>query len=412
MNTIDILSIHDIIVNDYSIDDTLSSSPEKTSIQSLKEEKWKKLYKEISDNTSLEVLSDVKAQFSQDTEKMFQNFNFYLIEVVPIIDEFIKCRKNIQKISFFRSQNDCINSDKQKIQEVVDKYIKIVKYYFPKQYDKHWTLENDKILKRKKIKLNLIKQCQNCLLESENFVIADNHTVCSGCGNVISMTSDNLISFRDIERINIGSKYTYDRKTHFKECIKRFQGKQNVNIPPKLFDDVIQQLIDYCLISKDYTNMEKTECFKNVKREHIQIILKDLGYSKFYEDIVYIYHKITGHKIPDITHLENNLLNDFDALLETYDNTDFSIVEAGSKEDQNDFKNNISSLLISSKKGKNDRKNFINNQYVLYQLLRKYKYTCKKEDFQFLKTNDRKYYHDVVCQVLFEKLGWNFNPVF
>lgn len=412
MNTIDILSIHDIIVNDYSIDDTLSSSPGKTSIQSLKEEKWKKLYKEISDNTSLEVLSDVKAQFSQDTEKMFQNFNFYLIEVVPIIDEFINCRKNIQKISFFRSQNDSINSDKQKIQEVVDKYIKIVQYYFPKQYDKHWTLENDKILKRKKIKLNLIKQCQNCLLESEYFVIADNHTVCSGCGNVISMTSDNLISFRDIERINIGSKYTYDRKTHFKECIKRFQGKQNVNIPPKLFDDVIQQLIDYCLISKDYADMEKTECFKNVKREHIQIILKDLGYSKFYEDIVYIYHKITGHKIPDITHLENNLLNDFDALLETYDNTDFSIVEAGSKEDQNDFKNNISSLLISSKKGKNDRKNFINNQYVLYQLLRKYKYTCKKEDFQFLKTNDRKYYHDVVCQVLFEKLGWNFNPVF
>jgi hypothetical protein len=412
MNTIDILSIHDIIVNDYSIDDTLSSSPEKTSIQSLKEEKWKKLYKEISDNTSLEVLSDVKAQFSQDTEKMFQNFNFYLIEVVPIIDEFVKCRKNIQKISFFRSQNDSINSDKQKIQEVVDKYIKIVKYYFPKQYDKHWTLENDKILKRKKIKLNSIKQCQNCLLESENFVIADNHTVCSGCGNVISMTSDNLISFRDIERINIGSKYTYDRKTHFKECIKRFQGKQNVNIPPKLFDDVIQQLIDYCLISKDYADMEKTECFKNVKREHIQIILKDLGYSKFYEDIVYIYHKITGHKIPDITHLENNLLNDFDALLETYDNTDFSIVDAGSKEDHNELKNNISSLLISSKKGKNDRKNFINNQYVLYQLLRKYKYTCKKEDFQFLKTNDRKYYHDVVCQVLFEKLGWNFNPVF
>ena len=76
-------------------------------------------------------------------------------------------------------------------------------------------------------------------------------------------------------------------------------------------------------------------------------------------------------------------MNDFDALLEMYDKT-----------------------------FKNDRKNFINNQYVLYQLLRKYKYNCKKEDFQFLKTNDRKYYHDVVCQQLFEKLGWNFSAVF
>ena len=76
----------------------------------------------------------------------------------------------------------------------------------------------------------------------------------------------------------------------------------------------------------------------------------------------YIYHKITDHEIPDITHLENNLMSDFDSLLEMYDST---------------FKTN--------------RKNFINNQYVLYQLLRKYKYNCRKEDFQFLKTNDRKY---------------------
>jgi hypothetical protein len=412
MNTIDILSIHDIIISDHNTEECLSTSPDKSFSGITQNEKWKNLYNEISDNTSHDVLSDVKAQFSTDHKKLYQNFNFYLIEVVQILDEFVTCRKNIQKISFFRSQNDSINNDKHKIQEVVDKYIKIVKYYFPKQYDKHWTMENDKILKRKKIKLNSIKQCQNCFMESDNFVIADNHTVCSGCGNVISMTSDNLISFRDIERINIGSKYTYDRKTHFKECIKRFQGKQNVNIPPKLFEDVVKQLIDYYLIPENYTDYEKNKCFEKVRREHIQIILKDLGYSKYYEDIVYIYHKITGHEIPDITHLENNLMNDFDSLLETYDNTDFSSVSDKDDNNISDTKNNVSSLLISSKKGKNDRKNFINNQYVLYQLLRKYKYNCRKEDFQFLKTNDRKYYHDVICQILFEKLGWNFSPVF
>ena len=92
---------------------------------------------------------------------------------------------------------------------------------------------------------------------------------------------------------------------------------------------------------------------------------------------------MTEQDIPDISHLENNLLLDFDLLVDMYD-----------------------------KMFKNDRKNFINNQYVLYQLLRKYKYQCRKEDFNFLKTNDRKLYHDSVCQKLFEKLGWNFQPVF
>jgi len=279
--------------------------------------------------------------------------------------------------------NNSNNQHKKKIQEIIDRYIHIVDYYFSGKYNHYWTLENDKYQKRKKININSIKECPTCNGDQEQFVIADNHIVCSYCGTVISTTNDNLISFRDIERINIGSKYTYDRKTHFRECIKRFQGKQNVNIPPKLFDDIIQQIISYELIPKNYEQFEKKEIFKDVKREHIQMILKDLGYSKYYEDIVYIYHKITGHEIPDITHLENNLINDFDLLLECYDST-----------------------------FKTDRKNFINNQYVLYQLLRKYKYNCKKEDFQFLKTNDRKYYHDVVCQQLFEKLGWNFSAVF
>ena len=115
---------------------------------------------------------------------------------------------------------------------------------------------------------------------------------------------------------------------------------------------------------------------------NVQLFLKELGYSKYYDDIVYIYHKITGNPIPDITSLENNLYNDFDILVETYDSM-FS-----------------------------DRKNFINNQYVLFQLLRKYNYKSNKEDFNFLKTNDRKYYHDYVCQKLFEKLNWNFQAIF
>lgn len=378
MNTIDILSIHEIICREHT-KDSMSSLTEMCS-----DESWEQLYQQISqNNTSEDVLTDVKAKFKQDEKKKFDNFNFYLIAVVPVLDEFHESKSAIQKVSFFRNLNDTIFENKKKMESIINRYIQIVESYFPNFYSHYWTMETEKMHKRKKIKINCIKDCPTCNISSDEFVLADNHLVCSSCGTVISITNDNLISFRDIERINIGSKYTYDRKTHFRECIKRFQGKQNVNIPPKVFEDIIQQLISYDLIPSDYEQLDKRETFANVKREHIQMILKDLSYSKYYEDIVYIFHRITGHEIPDITSLENNLMNDFDSLLEMYDKT-----------------------------FKNDRKNFINNQYVLYQLLRKYKYNCKKEDFQFLKTNDRKYYHDVVCQQLFEKLGWNFSAVF
>ena len=59
-----------------------------------------------------------------------------------------------------------------------------------------------------------------------------------------------------------------------------------------------------------------------------------------------------------------------------------------------------------------DRKNFINTQYVLFQLLRRHKYMCKKQDFNILKTIDRKSFHDDICKELFEELGWNFTAIF
>jgi hypothetical protein len=45
-------------------------------------------------------------------------------------------------------------------------------------------------------------------------------------------------------------------------------------------------------------------------------------------------------------------------------------------------------------------------------LLRRHKYPCQKEDFNILKTIDRKYYHDEICSELFHDLGWNFQPLF
>ena len=55
-----------------------------------------------------------------------------------------------------------------------------------------------------------------------------------------------------------------------------------------------------------------------------------------------------------------------------------------------------------------DRKSFINVQYVLFQLLRRHKYPCKREDFNILKTLDRKAFHDDIMKELFEELNWNF----
>ena len=106
--------------------------------------------------------------------------------------------------------------------------------------------------------------------------------------------------------------------------------------------------------------------------------------------LVPIHYMMTVKKPDDLSALEPNLLDDFDVLTNAYD--------------QKYRKNNTADRI--------DRKNFINTQYVLFQLLRRHKYPCKRQDFNILKTIDRKAFHDEVCKSLFEQLGWNFTALF
>ena len=90
-----------------------------------------------------------------------------------------------------------------------------------KKYDVFGIIKNkpykeiDKNIKYKKVDLRDNKKL---------FDVIDNSVyICLLCGSqqeVILHTS----SYKDIDRINISSKYTYDRKVHFRDCINQYQG--------------------------------------------------------------------------------------------------------------------------------------------------------------------------------------------
>jgi hypothetical protein len=168
--------------------------------------------------------------------------------------------------------------------------------------------------------------------------------------------------------------------------MNQYQGKQNSTIDEKIYGDLEIQFDLHGLLVGD-KNTPKKQRFENITKEHILLFLKETGHTKHYEDVVLIYHKMTGKKVDDISHLENQLMEDFDKISNLYDKR---------------FKFT----------GKIDRKSFINTQYVLFQLLRRHKYNCKKEDFNMLKTLDRKAFHDEIVRELFEALGFNFTPIF
>lgn len=225
--------------------------------------------------------------------------------------------------------------------------------------------------------------CPNCG-KNEFESIDDRTFVCLNCG-IQQETIPTSIVFRDNSHIMNSNKYTYLRRVHFKDAFNQFQGKQNCIIDPIVYEKLERELDKHYLLVGDKNTPRKTR-YDRVTLKHIFLFLKEIGYSKHYENATLIYHNLTGKEVPDISYLEDRLLSDFDTLSNAYDE-----------------------LFMKTKRIQ--RSSFLNIQYVLLQLLRKNGYNCSKENFNMLKTSEKKQFHDEVCKELFEKLNWNFTPV-
>lgn len=395
MNTLlDIIHIHELVVQYFKQES----------------DKIQNLYQQLKDidNVSLETLSEkakntlIQQKISIQTDlhnlEVNQNFNFYMFYSMPLIERYKELIKTPVKLSFMNShrlhvQRDSIYNEKKNI---IKEYFELLKKYqlnnneiIPDEYllellnvvnsDSTCNCKNNEtciICKGEVIKCN---ECQN-----SEFDIDGNLFTCINCGlqlDLINATS----CIKDIDRINISSKYTYDRRSHFKECINQFQAKQNQNIPDKVFDDLYHQIQIHNLEDGDENTPSEIK-YQRLNKEHIQMFLKELNHTKFYEDIIYIYHKITNKPPDDISHIEAKLMEDFDTLIEKYDEK---------------YKNSPN----------HKRKNFINIQCILYQLLLRHNYKCKRSDFNILKTIDKKYIHEDIIHELFKDLSWNFQSM-
>jgi hypothetical protein len=315
------------------------------------------------------VRKDLLKNIAQLNHKIdsVNNLHFYIADTAVLLERYKEILLTPVKLSFIGRLS---NHDKEK-SDVIISYLEIAKNYTSTIIE--IPLKNKRVV------------CNNCP-NKKLFDILDNSIyICLLCGSqqeILLYTS----TYKDIDRINISSKYTYDRRVHFRDCINQYQGKQNSSIDAKVYDDLSNQFDRHHLLIGDKNTPTETR-FKNITKEHIHIFLKELEYTKHYENVNLIHYQMTGKKPDDISHLEDRLLDDFDLLTELYDKK---------------FKN---------KQGF-DRKNFINTQYVLYQLLVRYRHVCKKEDFTILKTVDRKSFHDDVAKICFEELGWNHSPLF
>lgn len=229
-------------------------------------------------------------------------------------------------------------------------------------------------------------ECEYCHNnDPSKFEVDENKKFCLVC-SVQQETLETGVTHKDYDRTNVVNKFAYSRIIHFQECIKQYQGKQNCKIPKEVFEKLEKKFKALNLLNDSENNCVK---YSRITKEHILMFLKQLGHANHYENANYIYYVFLGKRIDDIDYLEEQILEDFKELSSLYD-----------------------SVYGKDKPKELKRKNFMNVQYILFQLLKNRNHDCKLEDFSVLKTIEKKKFHDEICSHLFDQLGWNFTPTF
>lgn len=321
--------------------------------------------------------------------KEHENLKYFQLDIAPMIEKYHDLNKQIMVIPFFNSNKKIIKEHAVKKEQIQQEFIQKIKDYT--------NLKNFEFMMKNYVSV-LRSSPPPCICGNKTeFIRDEDRAVCAICSTEQTLIS-NMSSFSDVGRVNMASKYTYNRKVHFRDCIIQYQGKQKTHIPEEIYIILENKLLEKKLINGSL-NLSREKKFEKVTRIMILDILKELeskDIKKFYDDIVLIHHTLTGQPCDNIEYLEDSLLDDFDKLTETYDKV-YTNTEFGKNVD------GASNLKIVK------RKNFINAQFVLYQLLRKHGHPCNEMDFLTLKTSERKRFHHTICKELFSILGWKYS---
>jgi len=209
-----------------------------------------------------------------------------------------------------------------------------------------------------------IRRCHDCGYEEANIIPA--------------------AYYKDSERVSSTNRTNYEDKENFQKSLLRYQGKQPNKLPTDLFTELDAYFKAYSLpIGEEVRKMPLNADGRSRGQTSLEMLWKALQerkYTEFYDDGNLITNLYWGWKLPDCSHQEDIIVDD-------YARTQ-AVFEAEPKE----------------------RTSSLNTQYRLYQHLQARGFPCVPGDFKMIKGESLEY-HNSVCSKMFKACGLRFQPV-
>lgn len=235
-------------------------------------------------------------------------------------------------------------------------------------------------------KVHVKAVCPICGLDFTKIFVDEESGLCTcpECGYERESISHHS-TFKDSQRVNIGNRNNYEDCENFRKVLMRFQGKQPNRPPGKLYEHLdeyfkkIRKPIGDEIQTLPLSSEGKK---KGTSRQMMIEALIETNNTAYYDDINLIMHIYWGWELPDISELENKIMEDYMLTQQVYN-------------------------TIPNK----DRDASLNIQFRLFVHLKAIGYPCIKEDFKIQTSRDSLEFHQEMWKIMCEKTGLKFHPV-
>jgi len=275
----------------------------------------------------------------------------YMIDCIPFIKEYHAPEDIAPKIDVNNAFNAKVTKKLQR-KEIFEKYLGDVEGQVidkARDFQKH--------------------SCSACKSSNIFMNYRASEMVCSNCGIVSYVLSEELTYKEEQETSEKTINYSYKRENHFNEWISQFQAQESTTIPP----EVIQQL---------RTEFKKLKIKEVAEITHAKVraLLKKLRLNKYYEHVPYIANSLNGMQPPKMTQvLEERLRIMFKEIQDPFD-----------------------------KHCPEERKNFLSYSYVLYKFCELLGEDEFLQCFPLLKSKEKLYQQDIIWKLICKELHWEF----
>lgn len=319
---------------------------------SLNLKKKKQIEKKIG-NLSIEFLYEEKMKYFENNPDKITEMQEYLLNTGTILKKYFGLTENTINVSFY---TDIGRSEIEYKKDLEKEYYKVCELTY---IDKETNNYIDRFI------------CESC--DGEILLIGGIYT-CKSCGIMSGVLTDG-VSYADIQERQVKNRFIYQRINYFDDWLKQIQGHENAEIPEELIEKVKVELH-----KRNITDPNK------LKPYLLKKILKELKFSKYYENIHLIISKLSSKPLIRIP--ENDIIR---------------------------LKCMFKDLQEPFERLKGTRTNFFSYPYTLFKLCELIGLTEYLQFFQLLKSREKIIKHDTMWKKIMIQLQqkdpiWRYIP--